>query len=93
MPRLLRAVLQNKSMGRAWCGHARPTTTLGSGKILVRLPSEGGGQILPLCSKKEQKIKRCQVEEIDYSLNLLVDYDFFFIVDFEISKHCWGMFS
>jgi hypothetical protein len=24
MPRLLRSVRQNKSMGRAWCGHARP---------------------------------------------------------------------
>jgi hypothetical protein len=25
MPRLLRAEPQSKSMGRAWCGHARPT--------------------------------------------------------------------
>jgi len=44
MPRLLRAARKN-TMGRAWCGHARPTTTLGSGKIWC-------GQILPLCSKK-----------------------------------------
>jgi len=45
MPRLLRAALQNL-LGRAWCGHARPTTTLGSGKIWC-------GQILPL-----QRIKQ-----------------------------------
>jgi len=50
MPRLLRSVLQNR-MGRAWCGHARPTTTLVAGKIWC-------GQILPPCPKKEQKIKR-----------------------------------
>jgi len=37
-------------MGRAWCGHARPTTTPVAGKIWC-------GQILPLCSKKEQKLK------------------------------------
>jgi len=51
MPRLLRSGLQNKSMGRAWCGHARPTTTLGSGKIWC-------GQILPLQRTKKKIFKR-----------------------------------
>jgi len=30
-----RPTLENDLLGRAWCGHARPTTTLGAGKILV----------------------------------------------------------
>jgi hypothetical protein len=38
----------SKPLGRAWCGHARSTSTLVAGKIWC-------GQILPLCPKKEQK--------------------------------------
>ena len=45
MPRLLRSGLQNKSMGRAWCGHARPTTTIAPAKF-------GAGKF---CRFKEQK--------------------------------------
>jgi len=32
-----RPTLENGLLGRAWCGHARPTTTLGAGKILPDL--------------------------------------------------------
>jgi len=51
MPRLLRTVLQSKSMGRAWCGHARPHDYACSGKIWC-------GQILPF---KEQKVQMAEI--------------------------------
>ena len=69
MPRLLRSRLQSKSMGRAWCGHARPTTTLGAGKIWC-------GQILPFCSKKEQKNKNYCVTSVEKVISTYL-FEFF----------------
>jgi len=43
-------MLQSKNMGRAWCGHARPTTTVAPAKF-------GAGKFCRLNQRKNKESK------------------------------------
>ncbi|MBU0634199.1 MAG: hypothetical protein KKA52_03960, partial [Candidatus Omnitrophica bacterium] len=55
MPRLLRPALQSKSTGRAWCGHARPTTTLVASKN--KKENFQGTKTLSICATDNKQNK------------------------------------